>query len=105
MNEKHRDSAYLRQGTSYQRRDTDPDPCPDRHQNLIVRSSAHCQPTFSEYFMQIRLGVCAQLLTEKNKQTNKQQRLRNLLGGDNNETLKHKYNESRSGGGEARWTL
>jgi len=44
MNKKHRDSAYLRQGMSYQCRDTDPDPDPnpypirdpDRHQNLIV---------------------------------------------------------------------
>jgi len=44
MNQKHRDSAYLRQGMSYQCRDTDPDPDPnpypirdpDRHQNLTI---------------------------------------------------------------------
>ena len=38
-------TAYLRQRTSYQCRDMDPNPDPDRHQNLIIRSLAHCQPS------------------------------------------------------------
>jgi len=55
INYKHWNSAYLHQGTSYQCRDTDPD-CiriliciqihdSDCHQNLIVCSFAHCQPS------------------------------------------------------------
>jgi len=38
-NEKHWDSAYLRQGTCY------PDPWLDHNQNLIICSLAHCQPS------------------------------------------------------------
>jgi len=44
-NYKHWDSAYLRQGTSYQCRDTIRDP--DRQQNLIIFSLAHCQPSLT----------------------------------------------------------
>ena len=49
---KHWDSAYLRQGTSYQCRGT------DRHQNLIICSLAHCQP-FLKNFTQVRWEVFA----------------------------------------------
>jgi len=45
-------SAYLRQGTSYQYRDTDP----DLYQNLITGPL----PNFPENFMQIRSEVFAQ---------------------------------------------
>ena len=65
--QKHWDSAYLCQGTSYQCHDMDPD-C---HQNLIICSMAHCQPSlkipcisFWKFF--------AKLLTDR--QTNKQTR-------------------------------
>jgi len=59
----HWDSAYLRQGTSYQCRDTDLDPDripdPDRRRNLITLFIGPL-PTFAENFMQIRSEVFAQ---------------------------------------------
>jgi len=57
------DSAYLRHGTSYQYRDTDPDPYP----NPCSRSPPKFNhlftgplPTFPENFVQIRSVVFAQ---------------------------------------------
>jgi len=59
ITKKHWDTAYLRQGTSYQCRDTDPDRGPERRQNVIICSLAPL-PTFPENCMQIRLGVFRQ---------------------------------------------
>ena len=60
-NEKHRDSAYLRQGTSYQCRDPDPDPdpwsgSPPKFNHLFIGSLR----TFPENFVQIRSEVFVQ---------------------------------------------
>jgi len=74
-NEKHWDSAYLRQDMSYQCRDTDP----DRHKNVIICSSAHYQHSLK---ISCKSGsFCTKLLTDR--QTNKQRRLHILLGGGN----------------------
>jgi len=66
INQKHCDSAYLRQGTSYQYRDTDPDP--NRHQNLIICSLAHCQPSLKI----LRKSVRKFLRKVANRQTDRQ---------------------------------
>jgi len=58
---------------------------PDRHQNLIIFSIGPL-PTFPENFMQIRLDVFAQSSWQTHKQTNKQRRKHNLLGGGNKHT-------------------
>ena len=72
-NWKHWDSAYLHQSTSCQSRDTDPDPHiqisdSDHHQNLIICSLAHCQPS-----VKIKCkSVQKFLLKVANRQTNRQ---------------------------------
>ena len=63
-NQKHWDSAYLRQGTSNQYGDTDP----DHHQNLIVCSLAHCQPSVNISCKSVREF----LRKVANKQTDRQ---------------------------------
>jgi len=76
VNYKHWDSAYLRQGTSYQCRDTDP----DRHQNLIICSLAYCQ-----LYLKISCKSVLKFLRKvASRQTDKQRRLHILLGGGKN---------------------
>jgi len=66
--------------TSYQCRDTDTDP--NCHQNLIICSSTHCQPSLQN-FLQIRSEVfCAKLLVDK-RTNNDDYNLHILLGGGN----------------------
>jgi len=69
-NEKHWDSTYLRQGTSYQCCTTDPDAYTDRHQNLTICSPAHCQHSLKTSCKSVRNFFCAKLLTDR--QTNRQ---------------------------------
>ena len=57
-----------------------PDGDPDRHQNLIFCSLAHCQP-FLKISCKSVWEFCAKLLTDK--QTDKQRRKHNLLGWGN----------------------
>jgi len=65
-NSKHWDSAYLRQGTSYQCRDTDPwSGSPPKFNHLFIRPL----PIFPENFMQIRLDVFPKVA---NRQTDTQ---------------------------------
>jgi len=83
VNYKYWDSAYLRQGTFYQCRDPDPD-C---HQNLIVCSLAIAKLPWKFHPNPFR-SFGAELLTDRqpgkqtDRQTDKQRRLRMLLGGD-----------------------
>jgi len=89
------DSAYLRQGTSYQCRDTEPYPVPwtgspAKFNHLFIDSL----PIFPENFMQIRSEVfCLKLLTNRqiDKQTNKQRRLHILLGGGNQSPISRMF--------------
>jgi len=60
LNLKHWASAYLHQGTSHHCRDTDP----DRHQNLIICSFAHCQFLRSKFHANPFVNFCAKLLTD-----------------------------------------
>jgi len=91
FNYKHWNSAYLRQGTSYQRRDPDPHPDPWSGWIRIVTkiyrfcSLAHCQPSlkFSCKSVQKFLHKVA------NRQTDKQRRLHILLGGGKNQFRIH----------------
>jgi len=73
-NEKHSDSAYRCQGTSYQCHTTDPDPYTDRHQNLTICSLAHCQPSLKTSYKSVPNFFCAKLLTDRqtDRQTNRQ---------------------------------
>jgi len=83
---KHWDSACLRQGTSYQCRDPNPDPYPDPRSGWPPKFNRLfiCPlPTFPENFMQIRSEVFAQSCKQADKQTDKQRRLHILLGGGN----------------------
>jgi len=57
-----------------------PDGDPDRHQNLISCSLAHYQPSLKILCKSVRKFLCK----VTNGQTDKQRRLHNLLGGDNN---------------------
>jgi len=66
-NEKHWDSAYLYQGTSYPDLEPYPYLYPDRHQKLIVRSLVHCQPSLKIS----RKSVWKFLRKVSNKQTNR----------------------------------
>jgi len=94
-NHKHWDSAYLRQGTSYQCRrvanqyesvnhfpylpsfNSDesgkqslyPESDPYRHQNLLTCSLAHCQPSPKMSCKSIRNFSCAKLLTDRQTHT------------------------------------
>jgi len=56
--QKHWDSAYLCQGTSYWCHDTDPDPWPNRYQNLIICSLAHSQPCLKILCKSVRKFLC-----------------------------------------------
>ena len=76
-NKKHQDRAYLCQGMTYQCRDPDRDRYPDRHQNLIVCSLAHCQPSLKISCKS--LANFMQSCIQTNKQTHKQRRLHNSL--------------------------
>ena len=95
-NEKHLDSACLRQGMSYKCRDTypetdpdpktDPDP-DDPYPDPWSRSPPKCNhlfinplPTFPKNFMQNRFGSCANLLTDRqtDKQTNNDESITSL---------------------------
>jgi len=87
-NWKHWDSAYLHQGISYHCRDMDPDPRIRIHIRIPIRirsatkiySFVHWPiASVTENFMEIRSGVFAQLIT------NKQRRKHNLLGGGKKE--------------------
>jgi len=70
---------------SYQYRDTNPDP--DHHQNLIICSLSHCQPSLKisckSVWTFLREVANRQTDKQTNRQTNKQRRLHNLLGGGN----------------------
>jgi len=74
-NYKHGDSAYLRQATSYQCRDTDPDPYPDRHQNLIFYSLAHCQPSLKISCKFVRKFLHKVANRQTDKQTNNDEKI------------------------------
>ena len=61
---------------------------PDRHQNLIICSLAHCQPSlkisYKSVWKLLRKVVNRQTDRQTYRQTDKQRRLHNLLGGGNN---------------------
>jgi len=68
LKKKHWDSAYVRQGTSYQCRDMDPDPDPNPYPDprsgsppKFNRLFSGPLPTFRENFMQIGSEVFAQI--------------------------------------------
>ena len=76
VNYKHQDSAYLRQGTSYQCRDPDPDPrsgSPPKFNHLFIGSL----PTYLKISCK---SVLKFLRKVANRQTDKQRRLHILLG-------------------------
>jgi len=58
---------------------------PDRHQNLIICSLAHCQPSLQISCKSVRkfLRKVVNKQREKDRQTDKQRRKHNLLGGGN----------------------
>jgi len=55
---------------------------PDRHQNVIICSLVHCQPSLKISCDLFGSFFCVKLLTDRqtDKQTNKQRRLHILLG-------------------------
>jgi len=61
-----------------------PDGGPKRRQNLIICSLAHCQPSLKISCKSVRKFLCKVVNRQTDRQTNKQRRKHNLLGGDNN---------------------
>ena len=68
---------YLPMVTNPKKQSFYPDGDPDRHQNLIVCSVAHCQPSLKISCK----SVWKFLRKAANRQTDKQRRKHNLLGG------------------------
>ena len=72
-----------------------PESDPDRHQNLISCSSAHCQPSLKISCKSVRKFLRKVANKQTDKQTNRQTTTKNkLIGGDNNTTTsssKHQY--------------
>jgi len=91
----YKDSAYIRQGMSYQCAisvSPSGESDPDRHQNLIICSSAHCNLPWKFHANPFR-SFCAKLLTEK--RTNNDEN--NLLGGNNEKIIAKTVELRRSG--------
>jgi len=55
----------------------------DRHQNLIICSIAHCQPSLKTSCKSVQKFLHKVANRQTDKQTNKQRRKHNLLGGGN----------------------
>jgi len=62
-----------------------PDGDPDHHQNLIICSSAHCQPSLQILCQSIQKFFCAKLLT--NRQTNNNENITFLGRGENSKNF------------------
>jgi len=76
---------------SYKGRDTDPDPDPDRQQNLIICLLAHCQPLLKISCKSVPKFLRKVANRQTDRQTDKQRRLRILLGGGNNDDDDHGF--------------
>jgi len=81
-------TAYLHQGMSYPDPHPHPDPDSDSHQNLIICSVAHCQPSMKILCKSVPKFLCKDANRQTNrqtdKQTNKQRRLYNFFGRGKN---------------------
>ena len=72
---------------------------PDRHQNFIICSFAHCQPS-----LKIPCKSVRKFLRRQAEQTDKQRRLHILLGGGNNKCLQYYRTPYHTVYSVCRWT-